>query len=377
VCKQQTKKGKNMQAQFDRKEFVTALKKAAHCAETRTPLPILQCVVLDCATKHARLTCSNLEQTVVATCEYDVCGQTEVGSVAIPAKRLLQIADAMSGDTLKVATVAHQVRLSSGASQFTLNTQPAEDFPETPLQANKAGFKVDAKAFLRALQVAAAAKSQDAARQVLNGVLLEASGKQMTISGTDGKRLHCATAELAEPIESPVASIFPPRLIADLPRFIAANEWLELVLTDNCIAIAQDGILCISKCIDGLFPNVKQVIPPKFDKVLRILPDQLRDALRRVSLVSGEGNGINLSVSGETLTLTAVSAELGEGSDAVALAEPFAGKCPDFQFNPALLQAGLDGLTGSEVAEMSINDAVSPVKLSSDGFFAIIMPMRS
>jgi len=366
-----------MKAVFDRQEFVNALKKSAHCAEARTPLPILQCVVLDCATKHARLTCSNLEQTVVATCAYTVESNTEIGSVAIPAKRLLQIADAMSGDSLTIATKAHQVRLTSGASQFHLNTLPAEDFPETPVQADAVGFKADAKAFLRAMQAAAAARSQDATRQVLNGVLLEASGKQLTISGTDGKRLHCAMVELESELQSPVASIFPPKLIAELPRFISPNEWLEVVLTDNGIVVSQDGVLCISKCIDGFFPNVKQVIPPKFGQTIKIAPDLLRDALRRVSLVAGEGNGINLSVAGDTLTMKAVSAELGEGSDSVRLADPFTGQCPDFQFNPALLQAGLDGISGCKEASLSINDAVSPVKLEADGFFAIIMPMRS
>ena len=80
----------------------------------------------------------------------------------------------------------------------------------------------------------------------------------------------------------------------------------------------MEGRLLISRKLSGNFPNYEMVMPKDNDKAAIFDLDEMRSAVRRVSLMADERNrSIRVTVRAGEIELSAQSSEEGEGREAV------------------------------------------------------------
>ena len=119
------------------------------------------------------------------------------GSVLLPGRLLAELARSLGDDTvqLEVREAERDVEIRSGGSSFHLRVLPAEDFPKFPAEGEQP-LKIPAAAMAETVDVVARAASRDDMRPVLTGVLVSASGEEMTMVATDSYRLAVKTTKL-------------------------------------------------------------------------------------------------------------------------------------------------------------------------------------
>lgn len=243
------------------------------------------------------------------------------------------------------------------ASEFTAS--PAVEGRETLLPGKT----------LESLAVIAGCASNDMTRYVLNGVLFtpDDGGK---LVATDGRRLGIAPA-----VVPPLPFILPNQTVDVLvhPGFAGNEVKVRMWKMDETewISIRSGHHHLVSKCIEGNFPNFKQVIPAFTPELATFSPENRAAVIKWLRGLTDHEASIHLSWERKRqLTLTQRSS-----SDAAAVLRvpvEIEGRPPLIAFPPHHLADALE-IGGT----LCLTDEVSPgVCRNPNGRFCVVMPMR-
>jgi DNA polymerase-3 subunit beta len=131
-----------------------------------------------------------------------------------------------------------------------------------------------------------------------------------------------------------------------------------------------------TRLIEGEFPNYRQLIPQHYPNRLTVGREPLLDAVRRVKLLARDSTPIRLSMSVDTLELTATTQDIGQAVE--SLDAKYEGADMVVAFNPDYLSAGVDAVTVDEVMIETL-DAMKPAVVRSgeaSDFLYLLMPVR-
>src|SRR6184192_1522061 len=161
-----------MELQIGTDEFSRALYRAQGIVEKKSTMPILASVLLE-ATEDGRMRVSAFDLEIGVTGTHP-CEVRKGGSVALKHKELYDIVRALPEKSAVLRREANnRVRLTSGAAEFNIVGQPAEDYPPFP-RSEKVNFvPVDPTAFSEMIEKTQFAISADETRHNLNGVYFE------------------------------------------------------------------------------------------------------------------------------------------------------------------------------------------------------------
>ena len=236
-------------------------------------------------------------------------------------------------------------------------------------------FSFDQAAFRNMLRLTSYAASTDASRALLNGVLLSFKAGKLSVVATDSRRLALVDHEVEFPADTAIDLIVPLKTVEELLRTLGDAGSLKIMATPQQIAFEYDGILVVSKLVEGVYPNFRQVIPQAAGERVALERELFLTAVRRTSqLVSDAVSGVKLTFTKNRLEILATAPEIGEARETMDVKY----KGPDIaiSFNPAFVMDPLKALTADEVF-LDLMDETSPgVMRSTLSFVYVLMPIR-
>lgn len=289
--------------------------------------------------------------------------------------------------------------------------EKADEFiPQMKLGASPLAFKFSAdqsRALKAGLLAVQPAQSTDETRYVLNGVMLEiAKDGAVSIVGTDGRRLHVATAGTVKRTDG-----------GDTVQMILRSSAVKLLLQSNgpgpitvksgateidytddegkkrksktAVAEITDGNITLrTKLIDGIFPSFRQVIPDTTNLSIRLRVNRkaLGQALADVRpYVGGDpmfesATSVKLVISGKEIVVTTSANRPQYTMERTVPVEKklaFAGEPLTIAFHPDYL-ADMVRAGDSETVEIGASDESSAFTVTNeDGTVkGVLMPLR-
>jgi DNA polymerase III subunit beta len=298
----------------------------------------------------------------------------EPGSTVVPGRLLLDIVRALPADEVTIEQPAGSgtVRLRCGASEYTLHTQAAEDFPNLP-EPSGSSFTVDREAFVETVGHVSRAASRDESRPVLTGVLVEFGEGAVTMAATDSYRLSVKRSDLPG-TTAEAQAIVPARALQELGR-IAAGESIEISIGENQILFGADGAWLSARRIDGQFPNWRQLLPQSFEHEIALSRGELLDVVRRTALMAQRNLPLRLAFDEGALTVTAQTQDVGEARESLPVA--FHGERLEIGFNAEFLRDGIESV-GGDTLKLRLISPLRPGLLQGEdaSFSYLIMPIR-
>jgi len=350
------------------------LRKVLSAVNTKTTIPVLNNVHLEAADGKLAVAATDLEVFIRSEAEAKV--ETE-GKTTLPARKFGQIISALpDGDIVLETDDNEQTAISCKQSFFRMLGLAATEFPSEEQNDGEWSFTLKASLFKDMLSKVAYAASTDESRHVLNGILLSIREGILTAVGTDGRRL----ALLENPLNTENGAdgdvILPPKVIGELIKVLDRDLELQVQLSDARASFIIPGTLITSKLVEGSYPNYRQVIPSSFNNSAVMPRDAFAEAVNRVAMVVTESSSsIRLSLETGKATVSAASAEVGEGNEPLEVS--YEGDPLEISLNPQFLMDPLRHMECDQ-AVLQFNDQYSPVSISGDeGFLYIIMPMRT
>jgi DNA polymerase-3 subunit beta len=228
------------------------------------------------------------------------------------------------------------------------------------------------------VEVVARAASRDDMRPVLTGVLVSASGGEMTMVATDSYRLAVKTTKLEPALGGELEANIPARALRELGRIVTADgvEQVAVSLLPNQAVFRAGAIVLNTRLIEGQFPNFRQLLPESYEHDVRLPRPELLDVTRRISQLAQRNAPLRLSFSPGELTIAASTPDVGDAEETMPAA--FEGEPLEIGFNPEFLREGIESVEGDEV----MLRLISPLRpgllqpVDNEDFRYLVMPIR-
>lgn len=367
----------------DRDQLVDLLTRIQGVAERRHTMPVLSHALMTVAGGNLSVVSSDLE--IVVRCTQPV-GKGEPGSIALPARKLLDIAKVLPRESTVtvLAKEGNYVELSSGRSHFRLAGLPAQDFPEMPEKPTGKPVSIDGEVFRKLAERVVAFASSDETRYNLAGVLMErttpSAGGMLRMVATDGHRLAMADGEVGD-IGEILASrkvLVPKKGVLEIRKLAESGPGsIELSASEKFLFAAKGDTEVWVRLLDAEFPDYRQVVPKENLLTATVERDAFEEVLRRVGVMAPDKvHSVRLSFSGKQLEVSSTSPDQGEARD--LLEAEYDGPALKIGFNGRYLQDAVGGITEGKVV-LQMKDDVSQVILRPEkdaSYLAIVMPMR-
>jgi len=346
-------------------------------------MPILSNVLIEAEKDQISLTTTNLDLGIRCKIKAEV---KETGSVTLPVKRLASIVRELPNvDVTFDGSPNHQVKLSSGGSNFRIMGIRREDFPPLPEFGEEKAYILEQEELSGMLKNVSYAQSTDETRYILNGVYFNFKEGKLSLVATDGRRLAVVSKEMEVPAENAGAIILPAKTVSELSRLLDKGEKVKInfsdrrcafqIATDKDSSGLIDNVYLYSKVVEGNYPNYLQVIPKETHQRIKLERELLLECVHRAALVCSEkANSVRIKISSNLLEITAQSPDFGEAHESMAIG--YSGPELQVAFNPSFIMDPLRALTKDEVF-FEVKDDVSPgVFKTLDSFICVIMPVR-
>ena len=286
---------------IDAKVLLKNVSKVASIVNSSSIMPITQNILFQTGKGMIALTGTDLETTVkvVVDADYTLDGQ----SVAVPAKRLLDLLKSLSG-ALEISFGDNKAVVKASTGKYEIGVFPGADFPKAKFTEGENSIK--GYMFSHAVELVGGAVSTDDMRPNMTGVFFDSNNKKVV--ATDGHRLVRFDLKIAG--ESFIVKPKPLALLKGLQ-----DEDVKYCVADNHIHFTTDTMNVSVRLIEGTYPPYQRVIPDANTKVLHVKSEDLAEAVKRVSLFSNaETKQIKLEL-GEEVKISASDLNFGTSAD--------------------------------------------------------------
>ncbi|MCZ6671181.1 MAG: DNA polymerase III subunit beta [Acidobacteria bacterium] len=376
-----------------RTDLFRHLQKVQSVTERKSTLPILQHVLIQAkmggnggSSGHLDLTATDSEVTVTTSCPADVA---EPGSSTTNGRRLFEIARLLPDEEVSVILKeSGGLGIRCRKSRFQMEVGSPDEFPRIPKIPSADPIHFDFNTLKSMFRRVVFATAGEDTRYVYSGLLMALKGDNLEMAATDGHRLSVVRAKAeawqagkGKTAAEEVQVIIPKKALVNLERFEAdedpvLNFWNE----DNHLFFQCGSWLMVTNTVEGNFAPYQKVVPTGSDKKFRVRTADMLEAVRRVSLMSGEKSSLmEVALRQGKLELSCREAGLGEAREEMDV--EYDGKPVRIGFNYGYV-ADFISIVGSEAFQIDLKDPqaaglFTPAEENPAlDFLYVVMPMQ-
>ena len=370
-----------MKLTIERSDLLRSLGHVQSVVERRNTIPILSNVKIEATADGVTLNATDMDLDIVEQVPANV---STPGATTAPALTFFEIVRKLpDGAQIELEAPGDgKLTIRAGRSRFTLSCLPTEDFPVMSGGSYGHTFAMAAADLRNLIDRTRFAISTEETRYYLNGIYVHVFDRDGTpvlrAVSTDGHRLASVELPLPAGAEGMPGVIVPRKTVGEIRKLIdETGDDIEIALSDAKIRFSFDDAVLTSKLIDGTFPDYQRVIPTGNDKEMTVNRKAFTEAVDRVSAISSEkSRAVKMSLNGDTMSLSASSAEHGTAQEEVEIGYG-AGEL-EIGFNAGYLLDIARQIDG-DTASFMLSDASSPTIIRGEegvGTLYVLMPMR-
>jgi DNA polymerase-3 subunit beta len=370
-----------MKLKIKKEEILKGLQRIQGVVEKKNTMPILSNLLLIADDRGVEIIATDLEIGLRGRYEAMV---ENPGAVTVSAKKMYEIVRELPAEDIQISVEENNwIKIQTGHSKFKLVGLPRDEYPALPDVAEEGMIVIEGDTLRDMIKKTLYAVGENDARYVLNGLFVHMTqtkgGLNIRMVGTDGHRLSMID-RMVDAKHKEESVIIPKKAMVELRRLLEEDTQmaeLRLGFSKNHALFKRDGLIMVSKLIDGNYPNYLQVVPVKNTKKVTVSKDAFTHAVKRVSVLSKEKtNAVKLQLESGRLILSTNNPEVGEANEELAV--EYKGEAIAIGFNSRYL---MDVLTAMdrEAISLELSDALSPCLITEEGdehYKCVVMPMR-
>ena len=370
-----------MKLTIKKEEILKGLQRIQGVVEKKNTMPILSNMLLTAEANSIEIVATDLEIGLRGRYVAEV---EKPGAVTVSAKKMYEIVRELPAEVVQIRVEdSNWVKIISGQSQFKLVGLPKDEYPALPDVEEEGMIVIDGDTLRDMIKKTLYSVGENDARYVLNGLFVHMSqtkgGLNIRMVGTDGHRLSMID-RIVDAKHKEESLIIPKKAMLELRRILeedAPKAELRMGFSKNHALFKRDGLVMVSKLIDGNYPNYQQVVPAKSSKKVTVSKDVFTHAVKRVSILSKEKtNAVKLQLEKDRLILSTNNPEVGEANEELAV--DYKGDGVAIGFNSRYLMDVLSAMDRQLIA-LELNDSLSPCLITEEGdehYKCVVMPMR-
>ena len=365
-----------MKIEGPKKKIMEVISRAEKIAGKNAALPILKCAYFEARNKMLTVKATNLDLGLEIHVPVTI---KEEGSAAIPASILNSFISNLSDDSVvTLETENENLKVSTLSTSTLIKTFPIDDFPTIPTVEDGDIFTINSLSFIEGLKAVWYGAAVSSMKPELSSVYIYIKEEEIVFVATDSFRL--AEKRVRGKISRDFGHILiPVRNIPEMIRILeSADGEVEVSVSKNQLSISYENVYLVSRVVDGVFPDYKQLIPDGFKTEVTLLKQDLINSLKLASIFSDKFNQLNIKVVPKEgiFKLKMRNADIGESVNKVECSATG----EDIEINVAqkYLLDSFQSL-GSDSVSLQFNGLGRPVvirSVSDKSFTYLMMPMN-
>lgn len=351
---------------------------------------MLSNLLISIEARQVSITASDMETTARITVSVE---NSEAGEFIVPAKQFQEYVGSLVSDGLIVevvteenpdeGTAAFRVNLrgtSESSARYVMPGNSARHFPTLNRLGDDRLFPVQSALLEEMIRKTAYAISQEDNRYIYNGVCFQGNGDQLTLVGTDGRRLAAITRRLGGPVTLPHESdvVVHAKAIREMQKLIDVADEVLIGVEQRDLFVRVGDAQLSSRLLEGKFPDYKRVVPHEVSVQLELSRDRLVEALQQIRPVTEPpSNQCRMVLEARKMQVSGQSS--GQGSRAeITIDADYDGERLEIGFNITYMLDILRALTCPRV-RLGLSDANKPLvvhDVDDPDFIALVMPMK-
>jgi len=366
-----------MEISVTQENLSQALLAVGRVASSKTQLPILSNILLRTDNNRLLIAATNLE---IAITQYIGVKVSKPGSITVPARLITEFINNLPKDSIELKVKNDNLYIKSGKYSSIINGSIADEFPELPTITEKASIKynIETTDFKQAVSQTIITTSNDTTRPVLTGVYWHSHNNKLILAATDGYRL---SERILIDIKNEISSIIPNQTLQEVLRNINdETEEIEVLFDDTQVRFRINNTEIISRLIDGVFPNYKQLVPKKTETNVTINKEEFVRISKISNLFAKESGGsitITADEDKKSISIHSIASQLGENTSEASVDISGNGQ---ITLNSRYLIEALSVIDGDFI-EFNFSGKLSPCVIKSSdnntNYYHIIMPLKS
>lgn len=268
--------------------------------------------------------------------------------------------------------------------QFETPTEDAVNFPTPQLGKfgeNAQAIEVPSSLLIELLTLGGKYTSNDMLRPILQGIYLYVKDGEFGISATDTSKLVWKIG-MNNIVGSDVNSVLSASLIPTIVESIKSEEMVTIIMSPNLIQFKNNDTKIVTRCVEGKFPNFRQVFPNDYTYEIELEKKDIIQALNLASVVGNVSKLIRFDVdrANSLLNISARDLDTQKASNNKIKCTFIKGDFTDFYsfgLNLSHLGVCLNAIT-SEKVRIKLNSPNKPVfveDVNDVNKRTIVMPM--
>jgi DNA polymerase-3 subunit beta len=365
-----------MKIECVREKLNIGVGKAEKIAARNINMPILSCILLETKGNNLIIKATNLDLGLEISIPVKVI---EEGKVAVPAVILSSFLNNISAEkSVVLETVDNVLKLTTSTSEANIKTQNSEDFPTIPTIDDGKTCKLNSKDLGNGIKSVIYSASISSVKPELSSVYMYSNEENLVFVATDSFRLAEKSIKLKKKVDLP-GVLIPFKNSSDILKiFDGIEEEIEINATKNQISFTVPGFYVVSRVIDGVFPDYKQILPKEEKTKVTVLKQDLLNTLKISNIFSDNFNQIKISVKSgaKSIDLETKNSNVGENTNKVSAKTE--GEPIDVNFNYRYIAECLNSISSDSIT-LNFNGINRPlvIKGASDSSFTyLVMPMN-
>ncbi|MBR7554477.1 DNA polymerase III subunit beta [Allobacillus sp. GCM10007491] len=375
---------------IERNQLMNSIQHVMKAISSRPTIAILSGIKLEAQQDYVKLTGSDSDITIESTIPREEDGMINIhdvqpGTVILQAKFVSEIVRKLPGDQVEIESDDElNVTIRSGAAEFKLNGQDAEEYPQPALLTTDNQFEIQADVFKNLIRQTNFAVSTQETRPILTGVHFILENSVFELVATDSHRLASRKINLNGDAENISFRniVVPGKSLSELNKILDDHqEKVYVSVSDNQILFKTANVNFLSRLLDGNYPETSRLIPEQSKTTVSIKSRELMQTIDRASLLAQDNrnNIVKLATMPNQLQITSHSPEIGTAEEKVETMS-IEGEDLKISFNAKYMIDALRAIDSEEI-EIAFTGAMRPFILrpqnEEESILQLITPVRT
>jgi DNA polymerase-3 subunit beta len=337
--------------------------------------PTLSSLLIEVQNNEVSIRATNLQVGIRGTVIANVIAE---GTCAVEASLLQSVIGSIkeSGD-IEFSLEDTTLHLKTTATSVQLRIHTFEDFPTLPYSPSEETFTISVEKFVTGVRGVFYSASHSDIKPEISSVYMYGSEDDLVFVATDSFRLAEKKVPLKESLDIP-GVIIPVKNVTELIRIFGSLKGdMTMQVSEHQIAFALSGFYCVSRVIDGVYPDYTQIIPKTSSAEITILKQDVTDILKMTSVLSDNLQKLRITIDPATKKCVFSSEDRERGALTTDVTCVLEGSSGEFLMNQRYLSECLQSIPEDSIVMTFAEQKPIIVKgVGGSSFLYLIMPMN-
>jgi len=312
-------------------------------------LPILNSILLTTEDKFLKIKSTNLDLGI----EFNLPVKIEKhGSVVVSGDILSKVLCGLFGEeNITLELINDNLVISTKKHTILIKSYSPKDFPIIPKIKKNTSIDISIEKFILGLKSVSYSSTISDIKPEISSVYIYTSNNKIIFVATDSFRLAEKNI-ISNKITEFQNIIIPLKNVNEIIKIFNNNnniKNIKISFDQNQIMFSTDGIYVISRTINSIYPDYKQIIPTDFTTEIIVFKKDIENVLKLINVFIDEFNKVNIKTNIINKTLELNSKNINIGENTTIISTIIKGEEIDIDFNSKYLLDGLQSINQDSV----------------------------